>query len=752
MAEDAPPPSYPSWQAPIMDPDYAPSSVYDILVKNDTTFGLSRDGFDMLARVANYLGFQVFIGIFLAFSVFLFAAGEYSSMLGIYLCANPVQLYGIFVEFWVVCTQDEPAMGQEFEGLVHVGTPVLSYALTALYLKTVWRITTYLWSVLTGSAPLVHILRFWGGGASIIAWFYFVPSPWTTLRNYVTRNNLLIIALRWSGPWIQEGMYLIGAVAIKIYWGCRKLRVPIRKVASFRRQVFRGPSSFFKPEDELYYVYKPLEIGHIRLLRLSRRLPSAEIEATLIHVPLDNPPVYECISYTWGDPTKTHRIFIDNLQFEVTKTVYDILHDKASLLSTRLLWIDSISINQADVPEKTRQVMLMQEIYKTGSKTTICLGDSPDAESARRLIDELGLQLPFLDPEARKWKIMNSYMAEKGDKGDPPARWLALLRLFHSPWFERCWVVQEVAFASRIFVLYGGSYIPWVSLVAVLGSFMDHRSSEITALLTVSVDPGTVSSMPPAILNGIVMSAFRKETQDSKILELWTILTSFVMFKATDPRDKVFALQGLSDAATEKSLPIDYKKTACEVMRNVAHYFVHRKESMQALHYAGIGWDRKENQLPSWVIDWTNSHNVIVPRLTDISSDNPYRATKLNLETRCKLLSETRIEIQGKCIDEIKKAGILLNFPVHEGNLNHMKEVGPLLVNWMREAQELAAENCPDPYHNGQSIKEALWRTFIGDHSMDGRPAPLEYAGKYERVQKLYGQMEGYFEAMQDMS
>jgi hypothetical protein len=110
-----------------MDPDYAPSSIYDILVKNDTTFGLSRDGFDMLARVANYLGFRVFIGILLAFSVFLFAAGEYSSMLGIYLCANPVQLYGLFTEFWVVCTQDEPAMGQEFQGLVHVGTPVLSY-------------------------------------------------------------------------------------------------------------------------------------------------------------------------------------------------------------------------------------------------------------------------------------------------------------------------------------------------------------------------------------------------------------------------------------------------------------------------------------------------------------------------------------------------------------------------------------------------------------------------------------------------
>ena len=44
-----------------MDPDYATSSLYDILVKNYTIFGLSYDGFDMLARVASYLGFEVFI-------------------------------------------------------------------------------------------------------------------------------------------------------------------------------------------------------------------------------------------------------------------------------------------------------------------------------------------------------------------------------------------------------------------------------------------------------------------------------------------------------------------------------------------------------------------------------------------------------------------------------------------------------------------------------------------------------------------
>lgn len=81
-----------------------------------------------------------------------------------------------------------------------------------------------------------------------------------------------------------------------------------------------------------------------------------------------------------------------------------------------------------------------------------------------------------------------------------------------------------------------------------------------------------------------------------------------------------------------------------------------------------------------------------------------------------------------------------------------MKEVGPLLLIWMRKAQELAAENCPDPYHNGQSIKEALWRIFIGDHSMGGRPVPLEHGKKYERLQKLYNQLEGYFEAMQDFS
>jgi hypothetical protein len=37
--------------------------------------------------------------------------------------------------------------------------------------------------------------------------------------------------------------------------------------------------------------------------------------------------------------------------------------------------------------------------------------------------------------------------------------WIALERMIRNPWFERTWVVQGVAMASELYVLYDGRYL-----------------------------------------------------------------------------------------------------------------------------------------------------------------------------------------------------------------------------------------------------------------------------------------------------
>lgn len=125
----------------------------------------------------------------------------------------------------------------------------------------------------------------------------------------------------------------------------------------------------------------------------------------------------------------------------------------------------------------------MQEIYRKASRVTVCLGDAPDAELARELRDELGLMIFYLNPSTRSKLILERYMSEKAKNGGKAKRWLALLNLLQNPWFERCWIVQEVTVASMIYVIYGGRYIPWEVIIALSVASRELDQSLLLSLL-----------------------------------------------------------------------------------------------------------------------------------------------------------------------------------------------------------------------------------------------------------------------------
>ena len=50
-------------------------------------------------------------------------------------------------------------------------------------------------------------------------------------------------------------------------------------------------------------------------------------------------------------------------------------------------------------------------------------------------------------------------------------RWLAFIELLNHPWFDRILVVQEVALASQVTVIYGDIRVPWETLITVMDVF-----------------------------------------------------------------------------------------------------------------------------------------------------------------------------------------------------------------------------------------------------------------------------------------
>ncbi|KAE8447989.1 hypothetical protein EG329_009912 [Mollisiaceae sp. DMI_Dod_QoI] len=109
-------------------------------------------------------------------------------------------------------------------------------------------------------------------------------------------------------------------------------------------------------------IYDPLDesIDSIRLLSFEEGCNGdGVIRCNLVHVTFGQKPVYDALSYTWGEATdQSHTIFINGKPFTVRDNLFKILKSFSSHrlrdietpdpygfdrdLASRLLWIDAI--------------------------------------------------------------------------------------------------------------------------------------------------------------------------------------------------------------------------------------------------------------------------------------------------------------------------------------------------------------------------------------------------------------------------
>jgi len=75
-------------------------------------------------------------------------------------------------------------------------------------------------------------------------------------------------------------------------------------------------------------------------------------------------------------------ITLNGRQYLVSSTVRDILADLAFHDHPRLIWIDSICVDQNNDEEKAVQIPLMRPIYQQASVVHICLGHAGGADIA----------------------------------------------------------------------------------------------------------------------------------------------------------------------------------------------------------------------------------------------------------------------------------------------------------------------------------------------------------------------------------
>lgn len=246
------------------------------------------------------------------------------------------------------------------------------------------------------------------------------------------------------------------------------------------------------------------------------------------------------------------------------------------------------------------------------------------------------------------------------------------------------------------------------------------------SLLTQTEDITVLRSVPmEKLVHALTLQDSREMMQQNIPLSLTALLAGCHGFKATNPRDMVFALTGITDDPISSLVAPNYKKTVREVFRDVARYILCGKGGENPLFfmsYAGCGHPRLEKDLPSWVPDWTKP----VQSLTHGKQFPKYRASGDLSPKFCLNLDIDKIILGGLVVDEVSQLGRNFDEDFIEAKIIKISD-GFKVIRWYKSAQNLATECLKAPYVNGQSLSEAFWRAAICDATRDERPASEVY-------------------------
>ena len=353
------------------------------------------------------------------------------------------------------------------------------------------------------------------------------------------------------------------------------------------------------------YEYSPLESSScIRILILQPSEGfSAPLECSIIHKDrravlreFSRTDHYEAVSYFWGDPDFSHKLLCDNGSsvLRITPNVDSLLRHLRKVSKPRHLWVDAICLNQKDNDEKSIQVQLMGEIYHQAKKVHVWLGEADeDIEKvlsffrASAAIGEKNITSTLVEEELRA--IFNSAVKS------------SVTQFLARPWFERRWVIQEVALSHDTVFQCGKTKIAWHWLADGLNVLK--RATE----MGFGVNPESTNALEN-------VASIRTNT--GKILDL---LWEFHSTKCQDPKDRLFDLYGLASdirrvrgESTEISgghicSVIDYSgdwvDTYCKFAQSCveAGYY-----STIIRHVVSFGSLAKQNpSWPSWVPNWS---------------------------------------------------------------------------------------------------------------------------------------------------
>ncbi|KAM0080391.1 hypothetical protein ACKRZS_007486 [Fusarium odoratissimum] len=469
--------------------------------------------------------------------------------------------------------------------------------------------------------------------------------------------------------------------------------------------------------------------AQIRLLHL---LPAPEnndsIECRLEVVALEEDPVYEALSYCWGDSSQLQEIKCNNEAFQVTENLLSALQHLRNEHSERTLWIDAICINQKDLEERQSQVKLMKDIYTKSQRVVIWLGPDPASDGINHLFELIptteNLALPHISKSGREFfekhviPAGGLYQAEdkassealaKNDFVVPDPAKKGAVALLKRPWWSRVWTVQEMALAPSAIIMCGDLAAPVLDVSRTVGYIMMYTISNAFN----TGDDEDVLNLEDSMLadndGKLAVAILRLRRSFGKNKELAVLLHLLRWLRAKDPRDKVYGSLGI--ATSTYGIEPDYTISIVECYARAAFKIISGSCSLEIFSTLGRPSciPPTLTSLPSWVPDWSydvtsvpdeerapssiknpiTRENQRAPKLFEMRDAFPEeKASKSNIPFTARLLNDGKtLILKGVIVDELNNLGEKLIYPYEGPRIQSNDVVMSSIRNFKRHAK-----------------------------------------------------------------
>lgn len=290
----------------------------------------------------------------------------------------------------------------------------------------------------------------------------------------------------------------------------------------------------------------------IRLVQIHAELFRGDISCTLQHYESDTRtcPDYVALSYVWGDSTPTQTIYINGLVYRVHQSLWEFLsHSRTKKNAERTwFWTDLLCIDQAHHSERNEQISRMGDIYAQAAYVTSWLGNHGETVEALRVLVEISEEIDTECAPKFPWSSSQSEQIHK-----------ACDQLgFRESYWERVWILQEVACAKLCIVASGDISVKFGDLL---------RKMETAMMRSVRCDSSSDRDRRMERIKALV--DLRTSIQQGKTIKILELIENTSFCRATRSQDRIYGLLGLASRLDSgfdsRALEVSQQKSLVDV-------------------------------------------------------------------------------------------------------------------------------------------------------------------------------------------